>query len=212
MKNAIRRNENFADAYFSRGRSYFLQGKLEEATADLSKAVSINNSFAEWNYYAGKSFKAAGKFQQAADYFSSTIKQDSTGKFDDAIYQRGNSYLLLENYDVALKDYLEVIKRKKDSVYHHFNFELGNVYINTKHADEALAYYKKEYALDSTAMDNVYAMGIAYVQKGLIDEAIPYLERILQSKGTTTKKMKNNKLLATISEDKRFTDLLKKYK
>jgi tetratricopeptide (TPR) repeat protein len=213
LKNALRKNENFADAYFNRGLAYFYQGNMESAMQDIKKALELDPKYkyAEWNYYAGKAFFSGGKYSDASSYFSNTIERDSASRFSDAIYFRGKCFLQLEVFDQAMKDYKQVESLKADTALKNFNYEFGIIYLNSKQPDIALQYFKKERLTDSLNVDFNYAIGEAYAQKSQIDDAIPYLEIVLQSKRVTPKKMRSNKFLATIADDKRVKDLLKKY-
>ena len=211
LRSAIRKQDNYAEAYFNRGLSYYVWGKLDEAISDLNKAVTLDGKHATWNYYRAKAHQDDNKNAEAVQYYSTAITLDTGRLFKDAIYLRGKSYYALVDYKSALPDYLAARNQQLITDSASYNYQLGEIYLNLGQPDSSLACFEKQYAIDSNNGPVALGMATALVQKGKMDESLPLFEKALQTKTVTPRKLKNNKLIASIQDNKRFKDLLKKY-
>ena len=211
LKNAVKKNNLFAEAYFNRGLSYYKVAELSEAITDIAKAVSIENKYAEWYYYLSRAYQDKKDYQNAALNYGICITKDSAGSFIDAVYLRGYCNYQLQNYQLAIADYLKTLELNQHTAIPSFNNEMGNIYLNTGKHDSALVYYNKTYSTDPTNGYAMYGIACSFTLKGNTDDALGWFEKSFQSKAIAYNEIKKDKLLATIKNDKRFKELLKKY-
>lgn len=211
LRSAIRRNENYAEAYFNRGLSHYSWGHTEDAISDLGKAVLLEQNHPSWNYYLARAYYDNKKYIDAINYFTATVTRDSANQFRDSRLRRGNSFYNLKDYQNALPDYQFAISASFDTLVAAFNYELGNIYLNLSKADSALACFQKQYARDTTNGLVAYGMATALLQKGKTDEALTWFEKALRSNMVSKRDMRRDKMLAGILEDKRFKQLLSKF-
>lgn len=211
LRSAIRRDENFAEAYYNRGLSNYSWGQLDDAISDLGKAVFMEPNHPSWNYYLARAYYDNKKYTDAVTYFTAAVTRDSTNQFRDSRSRRGSSYYNLKDYPNALPDYQYAISASLDTTVAAFNYELGNIYLNLSKADSAIACFQTQYARDTTNGLVAYAMGAALLQKGKTDEALTWFEKALRSNMVSKRDMRRDKMLAAIIEDKRFKQLLSKF-
>lgn len=210
LKNAIRKNPMYAEAYYNRGLSYYKSALLTDAVADLSKAASMEKH-PEWYYLLAKAYQDKKDFGNAAVNYGLAIGTDTADSLPHAFYLRGYSNYQLQNYPVALNDYRTYSSLNRDSEIPSFNLELGNIYLNIGKYDSAFMHYNKIYLKDSTNGYAMYGIASALNLKGNKDEALTWFEKSFQLKTLQSNEIKRDKLLGSIRDDKRFKALMRKY-
>ena len=213
LKNAVKKNEKYSDAYYNRGLSYYSSGKLDDAISDLNKSLSIDSKNLYAYYYLAKAYQAVKKYPDAVMYYTFTINKDSNHVFNDVVSNRGISAYEMKDFKAALPDFQAMQRAGLDSANPAFNYQMGTIYLNQTPpvSDSAVYFFTKVIEANSADGNAAYGLGIAYVQKGRVDDAITWLDKTLQSKVTSAKKLKNDSRITTIQDDKRFKDLIKKY-
>lgn len=211
FKNAIKKNQNYAEAYFNRGLFYHKNNELTSAIKDLEQAVSLDGKNTSWNYELGQAYQDKRDFPNAINFYNNTIKADSLKKYPEVLYKLANCYFESQDYTNALTYYQQVQSRGLDSGINKFNYILGNTYLNLAKTDSAFQYLHKAFQKDSTDENILYAYAIAQLQKGNQDEALRLFEKAFQSGKLNKKQIKNDKLVADFKEDKRFKALMNKY-
>jgi len=69
---AIKLNQNYADAYSKRGSSYYLKSDYDRAIADFTQAIKLNPNYAEAYSLRGLAYEDKGDKRKAiADYEAS---------------------------------------------------------------------------------------------------------------------------------------------
>ncbi|MBC7902139.1 MAG: tetratricopeptide repeat protein [Gemmatimonadaceae bacterium] len=211
LRSAIGKDKMMAEAFYNRGLSYYKSGNLESAIEDFKQAVSLNAKPAIWNYYLAKASHDKKNFGDASNYFNSALTLDTAKKFADAYYLRGKSNYELKNWQAALPDYQLVSAQRLDSGLSSFNYEMATVYLNQAKYDSAIAYYNRDYVKDSSNGFLSYGIASAMLLKGKVDESLVWFEKCFKTKQKREKDIKNDPLIASIQDDKRFKALLKKY-
>jgi tetratricopeptide (TPR) repeat protein len=210
FKNAIKYNKAFGEAYFNRGYAYYKSGSFSSAIDDLLQALTLENHLS-WNYILAQVYKDKGEFANAVSYFSATIKMDSVGELPGLYYERGFCNLQLQNYSVALPDYLKSIELNMASSFPTFNLEAGSLYLNTGGYDSSLLYFKQVQEHDSTNSQALYGIASCYYLKNDLDNSLAWFERLFSQKNFSISTVKKDKLVSGIRDDKRFKALVKKY-
>lgn len=93
-------------------------------------------------------------------------------------YELGHAYYFLDSIAISLKYLKEAFRLKSD--YHPSLVGLGDLYKDKiKNTTEALVWYLKAYAIDSTHKKTNYWIGWCYNDLEKFDKAIPFLEKII---------------------------------
>lgn len=138
----------------------FAEGFLDKAIANYSRAIEIDANNAENYFYRGSAYEKKDFLNEAIADYSRAVEiapQDYR-----AYYSRGQAYFKKKFYDEAIADYdaaIEIIHPEKDRTF-------GNS-IN-------LAYLKYQDAVI------VNCRGLAYLEKGLYQEAIDDFTMVIE--------------------------------
>ncbi|MEP6750344.1 MAG: tetratricopeptide repeat protein, partial [Bacteroidota bacterium] len=211
FKTAVKKNPLMTEALYNRGLTFYKTGELKDAIEDMAKAVSLEDNHYLWFYNLGKAYLDKKDFQQAFSSYSSSIKLDTALKIPDAIYYRGYSSYMLQNYSAAVVDYIKAYSFVQNKPEIPINTEMGNIFLNLDKYDDAYDYYNRAYIKDSSNGIALYGIGSALFLKGKTGDALPWFEKSFQTRAVTYDDIKKDKLIVTLRDDKRFKALLKKY-
>jgi Tfp pilus assembly protein PilF len=106
-----------------------------------------------------------------------TLWNDTVSKFPNderALYNLGNEYRKMDDFDKAEKYYLLSIESDPDYAMAYNN--LGGLYKLRKEYAKAIKYLKKANELDPDNKESYYNIGVYYLKFGDIDQGIKYLE------------------------------------
>ena len=209
--NSIKKNSNYAEAYYDRGLYYHKKKELSDAIKDMEKAVSLDTKHVDWYFELANTYRDKNDFQNAANYFKYTIGLDTLRKYPNAIYLLANCNYESQDYASALANYLKVQSLNLNSTIDNFNYELGNTYLNLNKPDSALEYLHKAFLKDSTNGNVLYSIATSHFLKGNPDEAFTWFEKAFQTGQLKQKMVKNDKLIANLRDDKRLKALMKRY-
>jgi tetratricopeptide (TPR) repeat protein len=121
LDKAITLNPNNATAYYHRARIYLEQGKTELVIADLSKAIELNPQyyiyFNRAVVYRTIALQSAGTdktdlLKLAVDDFTQSIQLQPN--LFQSYFRRGQSYIDMQQWDLAETDLKKVIDLSKD--------------------------------------------------------------------------------------------------
>jgi len=146
--------------YFTKGRCYYKLGKYDEAIKNLEKALSEPKygMDAEARLWLGRVYKEKGDEKKAEEILLEALKfcNKNVEKADEtrlhkAYLKRGLCYLELDDYDKAISDFKETIKRRvfSDRPVNHTNYYLdahkyiGIAYMKAGKRNKAEEYLKK---------------------------------------------------------------------
>jgi len=100
--------------YLGRGLNYQIQGRHEEAVADLTAAVAGEASGEAFPFlWRGRSYQALGLHGQALADYELAVQLDPDDP--DALAHRGSGHRSLEHYELALADYDRAVSLAPDS-------------------------------------------------------------------------------------------------
>ncbi|MGH7453927.1 MAG: tetratricopeptide repeat protein, partial [bacterium] len=108
-----------AEAWVNAGITRLQEGNLDGAQSALESAMKINSDLAPTRYYYGLTLKAQGKYDEAHKY----LKKIATKYPRDRVakIERGHLYLLIRDYDRAIRDFEKVLSLDPENVeaYYH---------------------------------------------------------------------------------------------
>lgn len=210
-KNAIKKNNAFAEAYFNRGLAYHKAQKREDAIADYIKALSLDNKHPEWYYQLAQCQHEHKDYINAANNYAAVISSAPAGSFTEALYYRGQSNYFGGNYTAALPDYLNWETQSPDSLSKNFYYELGSIYLNTGRYDSASTCFNKALSTNKNDGFSMYGIATSYFLKGNTQNAMDWFEKSFQTKMIQPGEIKKDKLIGDLKNDKNFKALVKKY-
>lgn len=111
---AIETNPNNSDYFFGRATSYYELKKYTEALSDINTAMNLEQNQPDYHYYAGNIHFKLKNFAEAASNYTKALSFIDNSLFtsinlNSVYYNRGMSWLSLNKYQEAKKDFLWLI-------------------------------------------------------------------------------------------------------
>lgn len=208
---AERKDSHFAEAHFNRGLILYKKNNTNEAIKEFRDAISLEKNHAQWHYWLARVLQDTRRYDEAISSFHTVISLDTTASFPDAIYQLGLCNYRIKNYQAALDSYTKYIASHPREIPTSFNYEMGNIYLNTGKFDSAFSYLSTSYQSDSTNGYVLYSMASCIYLRGNTEESLKWFERSFRTKALDRTFVDRDALLKPLQDDKRFKDLKKKY-
>jgi len=99
-------------AYSERARCHYQMGHLDQALADLSRAIELSPRRAAYHFTRGRYYLEAGRFHDACNDFSAVLdleRGNEVRRFSKAgAFFRAEANLKLGRYEEALRDCSEI--------------------------------------------------------------------------------------------------------
>ena len=155
-------------AYSERGRIYGVQGKLDKAIEDYTKAIGIE-PYSALNYNnRGVAYYKQGKPDKAIEDCTRAIELDPNN--DLAYNNRGGAYYEQGKLDKAIEDFTRAIELDPNNDQAYYN--RGGAYYKQGKLDKAIENYTKAIELNPDNADAYHNRGEAYYKQGKLDKAI----------------------------------------
>ncbi|SDB18479.1 tetratricopeptide repeat protein [Eubacterium oxidoreducens] len=179
-------DEEAADAYYLRGNVYLQEEESKKAIADFEKAIELAEDFGEMSNQVGTALIGADMEDEAATYLNEVISKG--GSSGEELYNVGNAYYLLEEYDQAIST-LEEAKSSNDDA----TLLLAEVYLakgETGNATAQIEEYTSSHSEDGEALNLAgcvamqnedYETAISCFSKGLEIEDVENEQELLQN-------------------------------
>ncbi|SFW71073.1 Tetratricopeptide repeat-containing protein [Sinomicrobium oceani] len=159
---------SFLEKYPDSGYRQEIEGLLVDSyvtSKDYDAALQLlqrNNSYGNKEayqkvaFYRGVELFRDGKYKEAGEYFDKSAKEPQNRNYlARAIYWRGETAYLTNNYDRAITDFKDFINSPAASLtpeYDRVNYQLGYTYFKQKNYDQAITYMER-YLNDNTGSD-----------------------------------------------------------
>jgi tetratricopeptide (TPR) repeat protein len=199
------------ELYFNRAKTYLKLNQLKEAEDNIHKALGYEPANSLWISKLGEIYYQQGKFDKALTQFNLAIPKDSRSAIIPfAVYQRAQSYVKLNNYAEAYKDYRTIQSAGLQKNFPDLNTEMGHVFLAFNQPDSALKYFEKD---NRNAFDvmSMYGIAIVHAQKSQVDQSFQWLEKSLATGKIPRSVIANDKRIQLLRADKRYKKLMKKY-
>jgi tetratricopeptide (TPR) repeat protein len=175
---AVAVTENNYGAHNMLGRTWFSQGRMDEAIREFQEAVRLNPGFAEAYNSLGNSFIAKGRVDEAMAYYQKALEIQPSymvalNNLDSLLLQTGQADQVMIHCQKALKF-------EPDNETAHIN--LGSALFQKGSVDEAIIHYQKALQIKPDFAEAHINLGTALFQKGRVDEAIVHYQKALQIK------------------------------
>ena len=142
-KKAELNTENGA-SYIRQGTAYYLQGRLDKAIADYSKAIEINSKSAVAYNNRGSAYLKKGELRKAISDFDKAI--EIIPVFAAAYANRGYVFFMRNRYVQAVSDYSKAIELDPANAVVYYN--RGNTYYKIGLIDKAISDFNMAINLD----------------------------------------------------------------
>ncbi|MBD2015204.1 CHAT domain-containing protein [Microcoleus sp. FACHB-53] len=150
-------SSDYVRAIASRGETYRLVKRYDEALADFDRAIELDPNYAFAFASRGETYRLLGQYDKALADFDRAIDLDSYYTF--ALASRGWVYMALNCYNEALADFDRAIELDPNYVFALSN--RGEIYRLLGHYNEALADFDKAIAVYESALEGYTLEGFA---------------------------------------------------
>lgn len=184
----------YCDALNRIGDCYFYSRDFEKAKTYYQKAATESPRYGDYAafqnaFILGIQKKYADKVAALEQLLANYPRSDYA---DDAMYEIGRSYVLMEAHEQAIVAYNRVIAQfPHTAVARKASLEIGMIYANNGDNDNAIAAYKEvvnNYPSSEEAKVAIESMQAIYVDNNQINEYLAYRESIAGSAISTVKK------------------------
>lgn len=174
FSHAIEKEPDEAEHYYDRSWSYCNMDKYEDAIVDMNMALEIEPKTSAFYYDRGRFEYWAERYKDAVVSLTRGIELKPT---ENKYLFRGNSYMALEEFDLALADFNSSIEIEPD--FARAYFRRGILYKKMELLENAAKDFKKVIELDPKYDDAMTELGFIYIQMGKKD-AMKYFNKAIK--------------------------------
>lgn len=148
--------------YFGRSKSYEKTGDIPNAIKDCSKAIELDPNDPEMYQNRGRLYLYTRSHKHAVEDFSMALNKGI--KDQSAVYSyRGATYLVLRDFDNAIKDHNKVVELSPEDGKSYQN--RGTLYAVMNDYERAVENYRKAIELGAGS-DAYFLRGITFLKMG----------------------------------------------
>lgn len=174
FSHAIEKEPDEAEHYYDRSWSYCNMDKFEDAIVDMNKALEIEPKTSAFYYDRGRFEYWAQRYKDAVVSLTRGIELKPT---ENKYLFRANSYMALEEYDLALSDFNSSIEI--DPEFAKAYYRRGILYKKMELLENAAKDFKKAIELDPKYDDAMTELGFIHIQMGKKD-AMKYFNKAIK--------------------------------
>ena len=174
FSHAIEKEPDEAEHYYDRSWSYCNLDKYEDSIIDINKALEIEPKSSAFYYDRGRFEYWAERYKDAVISFTKGIELKPT---ENKYLFRANSYMSLEEYDLALADFNSSIEI--DPEFARAYYRRGILYKKMELLEKAAQDFKKAIELNPKYDDAMTELGFIYIQMGKKD-AMKYFNKAIK--------------------------------
>ena len=174
FSHAIEKEPDEAEHYYDRSWTYCNMDKYEDSIVDINKALEIEPKTSAFYYDRGRFEYWAERYKDAVNSFTKGIELKPT---ENKYLFRGNSYMALEEFDLALADFNSSIEIEPE--FARAYFRRGILYKKMELLENAAKDFKKAIELDPKCDDAMTELGFIHIQMGKND-AMKYFNKAIK--------------------------------
>ncbi len=193
-----------AELYLTRALAKIELSDLEGALSDLRTSLSLQHDNDTVFYNIGYVLYLQGEYAESVNYFDSALLMRPDSPF--YLTARGDSFLELDNYNLAMEDYRNVISIEKEADLGYYGIALCHYY--TENYDSARYYLSIAISLDPFDADYFYQRGLC---KYILDDNDGALEDLVRAADNDPEFIPPKQLLAEIYADNALYEIALKY-
>ncbi len=161
FSHAIEQEPDDADHYYDRSWSYCNMDKLEDAIVDMNKAIEIKPKISYFYYDKGRFEYWADRYKDSVVTLTKGIELKPT---ENKYIFRGNSYMELGMFDLALADFNSAVEFAPDCARAYFR--RGILYKRMEQLEKAEKDFKKAIELNPEFDNAMIELGFIMIQMG----------------------------------------------
>lgn len=146
FEEAVKKNPNYAEAYFFIGYCKHELHLYKDAIEAYKKSIKINPNEANAYYNLGLIYQNLKQYKESIEFFKQSILIDPNNA--EGYYFQGFAYCKLELFGEAVKSYKQAIRIKPD--YANAYSSMGHAYHALKNNKKAIESYKLAISIDPT--------------------------------------------------------------
>ncbi|MBF0320981.1 MAG: tetratricopeptide repeat protein [Nitrospirae bacterium] len=152
-QDVVNKHPGYARGHFTLGLSYLNHGDYYKAIEEIEKSIILYNnrktifqSREQLYLYLGVSFRKIGIYHRAIDALINIIpmrdsySNSQRGIYIDAYNELGLTYLDMNNYEMALDQFINALKLNNNEIKTRIN--LGNLFIKMNEIDKAIVEFQ----------------------------------------------------------------------
>lgn len=200
-----------AESYFYYGIALRGNQQWAEAENAFAKALATYPHYAEATMELGRTYALQKKYGDALQQYRKTIELDSTRAGVRALM--AEVYIAQLQYPEAEAEIKKGLASFSDSEMAAPLYELyGDIFLAQKQFDLARQQFQNEISSDSNATMGYYKIASTFAAQKDAKQAVVWLERAFQKKFSSFGVLDNDKLFDPIRKDKKFNDLVTRYR
>ena len=130
---------DYADAHYHLGRTYFRQGKFDQAIEQFKLVVELQQYFTEAYYEWGRVLLAQGKAREAVSRFTEALRTNPS--HTKTQYELGLVMANMGRFALALPQFEGVLQQNPDHAEAHYH--LARCLVKLERIDEGIAHYRE---------------------------------------------------------------------
>lgn len=176
------------DVWNRLGDCYYVQSNFNEAIRMYNKVIEAGGKDADHaTYQKALAYGAQGKNSEKITYLNYIFEKFNNSPLQSkAMLEIANSYMMLDNNEMAMSHYERFIKKYPNSVYVKTALmNEGLIYYNTERDDEALKVFDRlltQYPGTPESRDALSIVKNIYIAQNRVADYFPYLERTAKVK------------------------------
>ena len=174
----IKRNPGCWLAYNNLGVGLLEKGQVDEAIAQLKRALESKSDYAEANNNLGNAFLQKGQHDEAMAQLKRAL--EIRPNYAEAHDNLGNVFLGKGQLDEAMAHYKRALEIKPE--FAEAQNSLGVALLREGKAGEAMAHFQKAIEINPGYADAHVNLGNGLLQRGKMDEAVAHYRRALEIK------------------------------
>ncbi|MCX6089150.1 MAG: tetratricopeptide repeat protein [Candidatus Atribacteria bacterium] len=175
FEDAVKKDPQYADAYFEIGYCQLYSEKYQEAIKAFKKVLTLKPEDSESFFYLGMSYAELEDYQNAIKAYQESIRLNLNEP--DAENNLARIYYHQQNYDEAIIHYQKAIAIKPDYALAYYN--LGVLYSDVGKNDEAIHAYQESIRIDPQDPDALNNLGLIYLDREQYQEAKKYFQQAI---------------------------------
>jgi serine/threonine-protein kinase len=203
FRRALELQPNYADAYFSYGRFLASRRRLDEAIAQVERAVELDPLSLPLQANRALLDYFAGRYDQADHRLREVLKSDST----DVLAKWGLA--LVEEQQGRLDDAIAILEPITGSSFNRKS-SLAHVYAAAGKRARARSVLAELRAAAARKYVPSYWFALVHAGLGERDQALRYLERAYEERSTVLAYLRIDPRLASLRDDPRFVALARR--
>ena len=176
LNDATKEDSSNAEIYYLLARANFNMKNFEQAVPHFQKALQLQPNNYRWLYELAATYYYLQDDEKAWDYLveagEKAAKQDK-----DYMQNLAVTYYNAGKFEESLKTLKEVSEERPNDI--ELTEFVADFCYDAKRYDDAIAYYYKVLALDSTKADDLYMIGLAYQKKGEKEKGLEICQKAI---------------------------------